>query len=167
MKLFKSKKRAAAIGAVAAISIVGGSVAYGYWTTTGIGDGSATTGTSTAFTVDLGDVETPALTPGGPTQIVPVTVTNPSTGIQRLRQVEVRVALANGDPWTPAGGCTAADFSINGENAGEAATITTTQDLAPNGGSSTGLSVTVQMVETGDNQDGCKQKVVPLYAVAG
>jgi hypothetical protein len=164
MKLFSSKKRAAAIGAVAAITLVTGGVAYGYWTTTGTGDGSAKTGTSTAFTVVLGEVETPALTPDGPTQTVPVTVTNPSTGRQLLSSVVVKVANDDGSDWAE-DGCTAADFQIDSAAPGAAATVTTSQNLLP-GAASTGLSVTVRMIDTGDNQDGCKEKVVPLYAVA-
>ena len=34
MKIFSSKKRVAAIGVVTAATLVGGGVAYAYWTTT-------------------------------------------------------------------------------------------------------------------------------------
>ena len=35
MKIFSSKKRVAIIGAVTAVTLVGGGTAFAYWTTTG------------------------------------------------------------------------------------------------------------------------------------
>ena len=47
MKIFSSKKRVAAIGVVTAATLVGGGMAFAYWTTSGTGTGTATTGTTT------------------------------------------------------------------------------------------------------------------------
>ena len=40
MKIFSSKKRVAAIGVVTAATLVGGGMAYAYWTATGTGTGT-------------------------------------------------------------------------------------------------------------------------------
>ena len=44
MKIFSSKKRVAVIGAITAVTLVGGGTAFAYWTTTGTGTGTATVG---------------------------------------------------------------------------------------------------------------------------
>ena len=49
MKIFSSKKRVAAIGVVTAATLVGGGMAYAYWTTTGTGTGTRDTGTTDAL----------------------------------------------------------------------------------------------------------------------
>ncbi len=95
MKIFSSKKRVAAIGVVTAATLVGGGMAYAYWTSTGSGPGTATTGTSTNFQVDVVSTDSPAVTlaPGNGIQNFEVKVTNPdAAGVQKLRNVVVSVA---------------------------------------------------------------------------
>jgi hypothetical protein len=84
----RKKKIAAATAAL----IVGGSGAFAFWSSMGAGTGSVSTGTSTPFTVTAGAAAGGALTPGGPAQTVPFTVTNPGTGSQNLAAVTVTVA---------------------------------------------------------------------------
>ena len=50
MKIFSSKKRVAAIGVVTAATLVGGGMAYAYWTTTGTGTGGRDDGGSRSTT---------------------------------------------------------------------------------------------------------------------
>ena len=53
MKIFSSKKRVAAIGVVTAATLVGGGVAFAYWTTSGTGTGPRRPGRSTAYVRQL------------------------------------------------------------------------------------------------------------------
>jgi hypothetical protein len=149
--------------AVAALGIVaaGSSLAIAYWTSTGTGVGSATTGAATDFTVTSTAPTGDPLTPGGTAQTVAFTVTNPGTGSSDLTSVETTVANADGTPWAPAGagaGCTAADYAVG----------TPTVDYGElAGGEDVQGTVTVTMVNTAADQDACQGLTVPLYFVAG
>ena len=169
MKLFSSKKRVAAIGALTAATLVGGGMAYGYWTNSGEGAGTATAGTSAEYTVDFSATTGLSLSPDGPTQDTTVTVTNTGSGAQQISSVLVSVANVDGSPWS-AGACSAADFSVSGEAAGSAAeALGAPVTLAPSGSAgdaSAPLPVTIQMVDTSSDQEDCKGVTVPLYAYA-
>jgi hypothetical protein len=161
----KSKKGLAALIAtlVVAISAVG---AYAYFTSTGAGSGSATVGTSTTWAVTTDAATGGVLTPGGASlDTIAYHVKNNNAGQQNLANVAVSVANADGTPWTSVTGCSKADFSISGALAG--ATFNDTAqaaNLAP--GATANGSVTLKMVDTGLNQDGCKNATVPLYLYA-
>jgi hypothetical protein len=147
------------ITVLAAVVLVGagGSLAYAYWTSTGNGVGSATTGTSVPFVVASAGPTGGPLTPGGPPQSVAFTVTNPGTGSQDLSSVVVTVANNDGSAWTTVLGCSAADYTVG------TPTITYGQ-IAPSG--SLAGTVTVTMNNLATNQDACKSVPVPLYFVA-
>src|SRR4051794_21185589 len=105
------RKTTVTIAAFAVVALGAGG-AYAYWTSSGSGSGAGSTGTSTAFTVAGGAITGPTLTPGGPTQSVAFTVTNPGSGSQYLTSVAVTVANLNGTAWTAVPGCSAADYTI-------------------------------------------------------
>jgi hypothetical protein len=165
MKFIKSKKGIALLATlvVAAVAAVG---AYAYFTSTGTGSGSASVGTSTtwAVTTDPAVLTNGPLTPGGPTETVAYHVKNNSTGFQKLQAVAISVANANGTDWTSVAGCSKSDFKIDAAAAGATQTDTPAVDLAP--GAQYDGSITIQMVDTGSNQDGCKGATVPLYLSA-
>ncbi len=169
MKLFSSKKRVAAIGALTAVTLVGGGMAYGYWTDSGEGDTTVTAGTSAGYTVTFGATTGGDLSPGGPTNSTSVTVANEGTGAQQISSVLVSVATDTGGTWT-AGACSADDFSVNSEAAGDPAeALGALVTLAPAGSAgdeTAALPVTIQMVDTGLDQEDCKGVTVPLYAYA-
>lgn len=175
MKIFSSKKRVAAIGAITAATLVGGGMAYAYWTAEGTGVGSAEVGSTAAWTVaespdpiDIALAETPLLAPGTGTQVHTYVVKNMGSGVQDLAEVEVSVApgWSNGiaDPL-----CTAADFSIGGATAGTAYSDTELAGSFAAGVERKG-TFTVEMVNREDetpgdgtgNQDNCKGAVVDL-----
>jgi hypothetical protein len=145
-----TKKKYLVAGTAVAVAASGG-IAFAYWTSTGSGNGSATTGTSTDWLVAVEDVSLGDLTPGGPTDTVGFKVTNPGTGVQNLNGT---VASVTG---TSNPGCTAADFAVG-----------TTSDLSGDfaAGQTKVGSFTVQMVDTGVNQDACKNVTVDLEVVA-
>jgi hypothetical protein len=163
MKL-KSKRTFVLLGVlvVAGISAFG---AYAYFTSTGSGSGSASVGTSTAWAVTTDAATGGPLTPGGPSQSVAYHVKNNSSGQQSLANVAISVANADGSPWTAVAGCSKNDFSIDGGLAG-----VTANDIAPAANLAAGAtangSISIQMVDSGSNQNGCKNAVVPLYLYA-
>jgi hypothetical protein len=142
------------IAAVTALLVVGGSGAFAFWSSMGAGTGSVSTGTSTPFTVTSGTATGGALTPGGPAQTVPFTVTNPGTGSQNLAAVTVTVAGPGGTTWTDVSGCSASDYTVG--------TPTITAGQIASGASVSG-TVTVTMINLTTNQDACKNATVPLY----
>ena len=164
MRIIKNKKVIALIlgTAVAAILSVG---AYAYFTSAGNGSGSASVGTSTTWAVTTLSATGGPLTPGGPTESITYQVKNNSSGSQSLANVAISVANANASAWTAVSGCSKSDFSIDGASAGTTVNDTTqAANLAP-GATATG-SITLQMVDSGSNQDGCKGATVPLYLSA-
>lgn len=144
------------IAATTAVLVLGGGAAFAFWSATGAGDGAASTGTSTPFTITTGTATGAPLTPGGPTQTVPFTVTNPGTGSQNLAAVNVTVAGPGGTDWN-AVGCSALDYTVG------TAAFTPGQIAA---GASISGTVTITMNNLATNQDACKDLTVPLYLAA-
>ncbi|MEI8105631.1 MAG: hypothetical protein WCH31_07295 [Actinomycetes bacterium] len=164
MKIFKMKKSVALLVgfAVVAISAVG---AFAFFTSTGKGSGTASVGTSTTWAVSTAAATGGPLTPAGPTENVVYHVKNNSTGKQSLANVAVTIANSDGTPWVSVTGCSKDDFSIEGATAG--ATYNDTRQAANLAADAQADgSITLQMVDTGSNQDGCKNATVPLYLAA-
>jgi hypothetical protein len=173
MKRFMNKK-VAAIGLAAGLVLGLTGAAVAYFTTSGSGTGTVTVGTAGTFSVAEGTVTGDALTPGGATDTVPYTVTNHSEGAENLATVTVSVSADGSTPWSVTnsnGTCSAADFSINGAPAGQSvADISAAADIpgttaGPGANTSSG-SVTIQMVDTNLNQDGCQGLTPPLWFAA-
>jgi len=155
-KVAGRKKRI--IVTTAAMVAIGGGAAFAYWTATGMGDGTAATGDTENFTISSTVTSGGPLSPGGPTQTITFTVTNPGTGVQKVSAVDVKVANTAGAAWDSGTGCSAADFTVG-------IPAFTAKEIAP-GGTATG-TVTLQMIDrTGVNQNGCKNETVPLHFVA-
>jgi hypothetical protein len=151
------KNRTVVVAVTAILVVLGGSLAYAYWTSTGgAGTGTATTGTSSAFVVTQTGATGPDLRPGVGTQSIDFTVTNPlGNATQTLNAVTASIKESNGDPWTSVAGCSAADYTV-----GTVTAITAGPMIA--GASQTG-HVTLTMVNSLSNQDACKNADVPLY----
>lgn len=145
-----TKKKYLVAGTAVAVVATGG-IAFAYWTSTGSGDGSATTGTSTPWLVAVENVNLADLTPGGPVDPVGFKVTNQSSGVQHLAGTVASV-VDTSDP-----GCTAADFAVSATSdlSGD---FTSTQTKVG--------SFSIKMIDTGVNQDACKNVTVNLRVVA-
>lgn len=148
-------KRVGAITAV--LMLIGGGIAFAYWTNSGSGTGEASTGTNAAVTI----VQTSSITgiaPGSGTHALSGTVTNPNSGPVYVNDITVSIAsvtAADGSA-LPAGACEADDYVIAGSpidyNTQVAADDTTTWSGA-----------TIAFVnEAAENQDGCKNAKVNL-----
>jgi hypothetical protein len=156
-QLSRRNKRISVVLAALMVTALGAGLAYAYWTSTGTGTGSGTTGTSAGFTVASSGPTGGLLSPGGPSETVAFTVTNPGTGSQNLSSVVVTVASAGGAAWTAVAGCSSLDYTVG-------TPAITYGQVAPAG--VTSGTVTVTMNNLGSNQDGCKLATVPLYFVA-
>jgi hypothetical protein len=175
------KKRVSIPLAVVAVLAVGG-IAYAYWTTTGSGDATGTTGTNSAMTVAQNGVVS-AMTPGSPAQAVDYTITNPAATPQYVTTVSIAKVSVT---YTSAAGAGTGTTAAN-HPAGMAAVVCTTADFAvvqpdavgldlPAGGTAFTrvagttyqgrLSGTVQMLNTASNQDDCKNTTINLTITA-
>lgn len=152
------KKRIAVIAGATALVVGGGGVAFAFWSSTGHGEGTATTGS--ALSVGTPVTTGGALSPGAGTQTVTFSVTNPAPGSQVLNSLAVTIAEADGISWTP-GGCTEADFTLSAVTVAPTPVPVTIASL----GVVTG-TVTVSMKNAGLNQDACQGLAVPLHIVA-
>lgn len=152
-----TKKSKAVVAGAALVGLAGSGTAYAYWTTSGSGTGSATTGTSSTFVVTTDAATGGLLTPGGPTDTVAFHVTNNNTGVQHLSAVSVIVAGAGGAAWTAVANCSAADYTVG-------TPVFTAGDVIA--GATVDGTVTIKMNNLGTSQDGCKLATVPLYVSA-
>jgi hypothetical protein len=144
-------KKTAAIVSVLFLVAAGG--AYAYFSQSGGGTGTATTGTGVDIVVT--QVSTPTgLTPGSGTQALSGTFTNPNTSPVHI--VSVTAALAA--PTGGAGTCTVANYRINTPTT----TFGTPLVVAANGGTGNWSGPTIEMLDTGVNQDGCKGATVNI-----
>lgn len=135
---------------------MGGGLGYAWFTSTGDGDSAASTGTSTPWQLDADASVGDPLIPGGPeTQTVDFTVTNPSSGNQKLNLVTVAVANDDGTAWTSVAGCSAADYTVS-------ITTAPTYDDVDAADTRSGQA-TISMNNRNATQDGCKNATVPLY----
>ena len=144
MRLMKKSKTIIACAAIAGLASTG--VAYAYWTISGTGSATATTGTVVGITVN----ETTSATnlyPGGPAQPIAGNFNNSNAGA-------VYVASVTAALGTLPTGCVPADFTIAGT------ALVGTNVASGTGGSWSGLNIT--MNNTGVSQNACKASSIPL-----
>lgn len=171
MKRFMSKK-VAVVAASVALTLSMSGAAFAYFTSTGSGTGSAAVGSATAWTVSesgtptVGSLFPDASIGGAHVQTHSYTVTNGGSGSQYLTSVLVKVANADGTPWIAVSGCSASDFSVGGAAVGTAFTDVALHGTFLAAQSKTNGSVTVEMIDSGNNQNACQGISIPLYFYA-
>jgi hypothetical protein len=143
------RKKIVAFGAACFLLATAG--AYAYWTQSGAGAGSAATGATDAVTVNQTSTPT-ALYPGGAAQAISGNFDNPNDGKVRVATVTVSISSIEGSP----AGCTTADYQLNN------ATATVNAEINPGDGVGSWSGPSIQMRNTGTNQDGCKNAVLNL-----
>ena len=139
------------IVAVAAVTAVGG---YAYWTTSGTGTGSASTGTDAGVTVNQTSPSS-GLYPGGSVALFG-NFTNAAAFNQYVTSVSASIDTFSIPGNTALPPCTDADFFITGSPTAVGQQITP----GPANGSWSGISL--NMTNTAANQDNCKNATVPL-----
>jgi hypothetical protein len=168
MKKFLMSKKGLVLLATMIVAVAAAVGAYAYFTSNGTGTGSASVGTVEDWTVTTANGLGGPLYPGSGLENKTYTVTNASQGNQLLNAVTIKIAMADGSPWT-SGTCSKNDFSINGGVAGATATDTYGVDPANDYATGAGVSAvafTVAMVDTHVNQNDCKSTTPPIYVSA-
>jgi hypothetical protein len=173
-----SKRRVAIIGATTAIALAGGGAAFAYFTATGSGTGSGTVGSTANWSVTAGAGtygSAGALFPCGTTtapspactadeETIVFTIKNTGKGAQELQTAVPAIASDSSTPSdietggtnngsgltgdTPVTGCLASWFGASD------ATAFTPVDVAA--GSTTTVTVTVTMEDSGSVQNPCE-----------
>jgi len=140
------------MAAGAAAILLGGGVAFAFWTSSGTGSGTAAAGTTDS--VDITQVGTiTGLYPGGPGADISIEIANPNDSDVSIGDVTAAV-VSTSDP-----GCTDVDFDISGPVYG-GGTIT-------GGGTQAASGATISMVNDAlRNQDACKGVTVTLEFTA-
>jgi hypothetical protein len=144
----RGKKHFVALAALVGVLVIGG-LAVAYWTQGGTGSGAASTGTTSAITVNQTSTAS-GMYPGGPAIALSGTFDNPNPGAVHISSVTAVVHAFSSqllDGSKPA--CTQADYAIGGLGTGAI--------VVPSGagvGSWSGL--TVRMLDGAGNQDNCK-----------
>jgi hypothetical protein len=150
-------KRIAVITAV--LMLVGGGIAFAYWTTTGSGTGSATSGTGGTITVNQTSTIT-ELNPGAPAQTLSGTFTNNTESTYQVSSLTATVASVT---TTPAGGdCEPDDYVIAGTATfGDGGAV----PIGTGVGSWTGLTIAF-VDEAAEDQNACKGATVSISYTA-
>lgn len=146
-----SKKTLAVATTVVLLS--GGGAAYAYWTNSGTGTGSATTGTNLAITVAQ-TASSAVLLPGEAPSTLSGTFTNPNASAVYVHQVIGTLASVTGGGVAPLA-CTIADYALT------TGTITIDAEVLADD-SSTWSGIQVRMLDSGTNQDKCKNATINL-----
>ncbi len=157
MSRFLGRRKAAASAGVAVVVLIAAAGAYAYWTNGGSGSGSAATGTNVAITVTQTSTPT-ALYPGGPTAALAGAFNNTNSSPVRVHQVSATISSVTRTALAIAGSlpCAVADYQING--------FPVTVDAQVPAGSAQGSwsGASIQLLDSGINQDGCKGATVNL-----
>ena len=145
MRKMSKKNKIVAVCGAAALTAVGGGVAFAYWTTTGSGSGSGTNAASNG-TVVLSAAVPAGLTPGAHGT---VTYTAANSGTSSLQVRNIHAVVSTSDPL-----CLASDFTV-------ADVASNTTVLAGSTGTAVGSS-TLYFADTAANQDACKSATITL-----
>jgi hypothetical protein len=147
MSIVKNKKARILLGLFAALAVTAAAIAY--WTQSGSGTGSASTGSTAGITVNQTSTIS-NLYPGGPAQTLSGNFDNPNDSAVQVHSVHVTVSGTDKD------GCDASDFSIGGS-----ATVDGEVPKGTGKGSWSGLTIAMVDKPTVD-QNACKSANVSL-----
>lgn len=155
MRKMSKKNKIVAVCGAAALTAVGGGVAFAYWTNTGTGTGSGATGTNAAISV----VQTStisSLQPGGAAQTLSGNFNNSNSSPVYVANVVASIASVTKAAGA-VGACDASDYTLAN------ATMAVGHEVASGTGVDGWSGATLAFNnKAGDNQDGCKGATVNL-----
>jgi hypothetical protein len=146
----KPSKKALAVLTTAAL-LAGGGTAFAYWTASGAGTGTATSGNTVAVTVHQAAIT--GLYPGQAAQTLSGTFDNPNAGPTYVTAVTATgYAIDGGHP-----GCTVVqgNYTLGG-------TATVGHNVITGNGVDAWSGLTITMNNLGTNQDACKGAIVTI-----
>ena len=146
MRLFTNKKATAVVvGGV--FLVASGGAAYAYWTTSGSGTGSASTGTTSAVGV-VQDSTPTGMYPGGPAGSLNGHFTSTNASNVNIGSVTAVVSsVTNGSADSSKPSCVPADYVISGASGSY---------TVPTGTSTPWTGLTIALTNSAFNQDNCK-----------
>lgn len=159
MRLTKKSKKILAAAAI--IGLAGGGVAYSYWTNSGTGPGTATTGTNVPITLVQTSTAITNMAPGVAAQALSGTFNNTNAGPVFIKTVVATVTGTEKPVGTPNPGCTATDYTIAGTSVVQGA-VAGVGAQVPVGSAGTWSGLTIAFNSTANNQDACKGAVVTI-----
>jgi len=150
---FRGSRRAAAIF-TAVLFLLGGGLAYAYWTVTGAGTGTATTGNTSAITVNQTSTIT-GLAPGSAAQTLSGTFNNSNSGPVYVTSVTAAISSVTKATGAATGTCDATDYTLSGATMPVGAQV----PAGSSQGTWTGATIAFNN-KTSTNQDACKGATV-------
>jgi hypothetical protein len=151
MKKFLTSKKGIALLATMIAAIAAAVGAYAYFTNSGSGTGTASVGTSSH--IDLSSDPVSTLYPGGADVPVTVDISNPGSGAQYVGTISGSVDTYDPTPLSnSADDCLGSWFEVDD--------ITYNNTLAAGGSDS--ADTNVRMLDSGTNQDACKNATVTI-----
>jgi hypothetical protein len=154
MNLIRRHKRVFGVAFVATLAIAGTAAAY--WTQSGSGTGSASTGSTASNIVVHQTSSIVGLFPGGLAQSLAGDFDNPNSAPVFISNVTALIPptwTVAADPSKPP--CTAADFTIAG-------TANVNAEVGPGTGVGAWNGLSIAMIDSATNQDNCKNVTVPI-----
>jgi hypothetical protein len=152
-KQMRLTKRSKVVAVAAIVGLIGSGAAYAYWTTTGSGTGSATTGTNSPVIVNQTSTIT-GMYPGQAAQPLSGDFTNPNDGPAYVTAVTAAGYTIDAAHLTD--GCLAdGNYTLGGT-----ALVGAEVPAGTNVGAWSGL--TIRMDNLGTNQDACKDAIVTI-----
>ena len=156
----RSRRRAVIVFVPTLAGVFVAGTAFAFWSTSGSGSATGASGTTTAVTVTQSGTTPSGLAPGAPAQPVDFTINNPKTSPQYIASVTVAITgVTKISDGTTATGCADSNFALVQPTAINA-NLPTGNTAFP------GSGATVRMLETGVNQDACKNVNVALSFTA-
>ncbi|HEX5090467.1 MAG TPA: hypothetical protein VFV89_21840 [Nocardioides sp.] len=152
----KNTKRGLKVAALAGGLVLVGGVAFAYWTQGGTGTGSATTGGTSAITVNQTSTIA-GLAPGVGAQTLSGDFDNPNGGPVYVTSVTASISSVVKAAGAPAGTCDASDYTLSG-----AVMAVGTEVPAGTAQGSWGGATLAFNNKAGTNQDACKGATVNL-----
>ena len=153
MSIRTSRPRRLLATVVLGLLLVGGGVAFAYWTVTGAGTGTGTTGNNVAITVNQTSTIT-NLRPGGAAQTLSGNFTNPNPGPVYVTSVTASIASVTKAAGAATGTCDATDYTLGNTTM----TVGTEVPAGTNQGAWSGATIAFNNKAT--NQDACKGATV-------
>jgi hypothetical protein len=147
---FKKRRLLPAVLAIVVL-VVGSGVAYAFWTAGGSGTGSASAGTVSSLTVNQTNAAITGMYPGQAAQALSGNFDNPNPGPIYVTAVTATVSSVD----VISGTCANNNFVVAG-------TATVNAEIPSGTGVGSWSGLTIQLVDTLVNQDGCKGATVHL-----
>ena len=150
-----SRSRRFTSALVLGLVLVGGGIAFAYWTVTGSGSGTGATGDNAAITINQTSTVT-NLRPGGPAQELEGDFTNTNGGPVYVTSVTASIASVTKAAGAPTGTCDATDYTLTG------ATMTVDAEVPAGANQGSWSGATIAFNNKATNQDACKGATVNL-----